>query len=413
MCGCPHKPLVKWQEINPYRLKPNKYLLFLITTIVAYGLFEFYRPKPIDWNPTYTNKDKIPFGTRVLFDLLPDVMNQQPVKSLRLPVYNHLSDSTLPARSNYIFVCHTLKLSGFDRKKLLEYANQGNTVFISAYEFPDSLARLLGFRADLKRPTLRDTTLGMNFTNPELKNRIDYHFRHDDGRNFLVTTKASQTTVLGRNARNEPIFIKIQYGKGAFFIHNLPLAFTNFYVLDSSTADYAYKALSYLPARPTFWDEYQKLGRFDEDEQSLLRYILTQPPLTWAYYLTILGLLLYVIFAGKRTQRVIPLVEPLKNTSLAFVQNVGRLYFQRADHGNLAQKKIQYFLAYVREQFGLNTAMPDEEFKLALARKSGVSEPDVQALFRQIAFSQQQIMSEYDLIRLNELIENFYIQAKA
>ncbi len=97
MCGCPHKPLVKWQEINPYRLKPNKYLLFLITTIVAYGLFEFYRPKPIDWNPTYTNKDKIPFGTRVLFDLLPDVMNQQPVKSLRLPVYNHLSDSTLPA----------------------------------------------------------------------------------------------------------------------------------------------------------------------------------------------------------------------------------------------------------------------------------------------------------------------------
>ncbi len=188
-------------------------------------------------------------------------------------------------------------MSGFDRKKLLEYANQGNTVFISAYEFPDSLARLLGFRADLKRPTLRDTTLGMNFTNPELKNRIDYHFRHDDGRNFLVTTKASQTTVLGRNARNEPIFIKIQYGKGAFFIHNLPLAFTNFYVLDSSTADYAYKALSYLPARPTFWDEYQKLGRFDEDEQSLLRYILTQPPLTWAYYLTILGLLLYVIFA--------------------------------------------------------------------------------------------------------------------
>ena len=394
-------------------MKPNKYLLFLLATVVAYGLFEYYRPKPIDWNPTYTNKDKIPFGSKVLFDLLPDVMNQQPVKSLRLPVYNHLSDSTLPARSNYIFICHTLKLTGFDRKKLLDYARRGNTVFLSAYEFPDSLATLLGFRADLKTPTLRDTTLGMNFTNPELKNRVDYHFRHDDGRNFLVTTKATTTTVLGRNARNEPIFLKIQYGKGAFYIHNLPLAFTNFYVLDSSTADYAYKALSYLPAQPTYWDEYQKLGRFDEDEQSLLRYILTQPPLTWAYYLTVVGLLLYVIFVGKRTQRVIPVVEPLKNTSLAFVQNVGRLYFQRADHGNLAQKKIQYFLAYVREQFGLNTSIPDEEFKQTLARKSGVPEQDVHDIFRQIAFSQQQIMSEYDLLRLNELIENFYVTAKA
>ncbi|GAB3896391.1 hypothetical protein GCM10028803_13930 [Larkinella knui] len=394
-------------------MKPNKYLLFLLTTIVAYGLFEYYRPKPIDWNPTYTNKDKIPFGTRVLFDLLPDIMNRQPVTSLRLPVYNHLSDKKLPARSNYIFVCHTLKLTGFDRTKLLDYVSRGNTVFISAYEFPDSLARQLGFRADLKTPTLRDTTLGMNFTNPTLKNRLDYHFRHDDGRNFLVTTKATQMTVLGRNARNEPIFLKIRYGKGTFYIHNLPLAFTNFYVLDPATDDYAYKALSYLPALPTYWDEYQKLGRFDEDEQSLLRYILTQPPLVWAYYLTVAGLVLYVIFAGKRTQRVIPVVEPLKNTSLAFVQNIGRLYFQRADHGNLAKKKIQYFLAYVREQFGLNTTLPDEEFKQALARKSGVSEQVVHDLFRQIAFSQQQIMSEYDLIRLNELIEKFYVQAKA
>lgn len=400
-------------ELNQYCLKPNKYLLFLLATVVAYGLFEYYRPKPIDWNPTYINKDKIPFGTKIVFDLLPDLMNQQPVTTLRLPVYNHLSDSTLPARSNYIFVCHSLQLTPFDRAKLLAYVQRGNTVFLSAYEFPDTLATLLGFRADLKTPTLRDTTLGMNFTNPVLKNRSDYHFRHDDGRNFLVTTKAANTTVLGRNARNEPIFLKIRYGKGHFYIHNLPIAFTNFYVLDSSTADYAYKALSYLPPQPTYWDEYQKQGRFDANEQSLLRFVITQPPLAWAYYLTVAGLLLYVIFAGKRTQRIIPVVEPLKNTSLDFVQTVGQLYYQQADHSNLARKKIQYFLTYVREQFGLSTNIPDEEFKQTLARKSGVSEEDVQALFRQIAFSQQQMMSEYDLLRLNELIEKFYETAKA
>ncbi|MFC5410455.1 DUF4350 domain-containing protein [Larkinella bovis] len=394
-------------------MKPNKYLLFLLATVMGYGLVEYYRPKPIDWNPTYSNKDKIPFGTKVLFDLLPDIMNHHPVKSLRLPTYTHLSDSTLPVRSNYIFICQTLRFSDPDREKLLNYVQRGNTVFLSAYEFPDTLTHLLGFRAELKAPTLRDTTLGMNFTNPALKAVADYHFRHDDGRNFLVTTKTARMTVLGRNARNEPIFLKIRYGKGDFYIHNLPLALTNFYVLDSATADYGYKALSYLPPQPTYWDEYQKQGRFDENEQSLLRYILTQPPLTWAYYLTVVSLLLYLIFAGKRTQRVIPVIEPLRNTSLEFVKTVGQLYFQRADHGNLTQKKIQYFLAYVRDQFGLDTSRPDEEFKRALARKSGVSEPDVQALFRQIAFSQQQLMSEYDLLRLNELIENFYTTAKA
>ncbi|WP_128545664.1 DUF4350 domain-containing protein [Larkinella soli] len=394
-------------------LKPNRYLLIFVLTLVAYGLFEYYRPKPIDWTPTYMNKDRIPFGARVVYEVLPEVMNGAPVTQVRMPVYNHLSDTKRPPRSNYIFICHAVKFSRFDREKLLTYVREGNQVFLSAYEFPDSLASVLGFTADLKMPTLRDTTLGVNFSNPALRSPADYHFRHDDGRNYLKIKNPSNITVLGRNARNEPVFLKITYGKGAIYIHNLPLAFTNYYLLDRPTEEYAYRALSYLPPVPTYWDEYQKQGRFSEDEQSTLRYALSRPPLAWAYYLSLAGLLLYAVFAGKRTQRVIPVVEPLRNTSLEFVQTVGRLYFQRGDHDNLAQKKIQYFLTFVREQYGLNTSFPDEAFKQALSRKSGVPEEDVHELFRRIAFARQQSrLSEYDLLELNRLIENFYKYAK-
>ena len=90
---------------------------------------------------------------------------------------------------------------------------------------------------------------------------------------------------------------------------------------------------------------------FDADQQSIFRYIFTQPALTWAYYLVLIGLLFYALFAGKRTQRVIPVVEPPRNTSLEFAQTVGRLYFQQGDHDNLARKKIQYFLAGLRERY--------------------------------------------------------------
>ena len=314
----------------------SKYFWFLILMVVGYGLFEYYRPVPIDWSATYINKDKIPFGTKVLYELLPDVFEKQNVQSLRIPIYNQLTENKLLTKSNYIFICRDFEISKNDRKQLLNYVNRGNTVFISAYGFPDSLTKILGFKAELKDPTLRDTALVMNFVNPALAKKNGYVFKHDDGRNYFKITKSKQITILAKNARNEPIFLKINYGKGQFYVHNLPLSLSNFFVLDDKTSDFAFKSLSYLPKAPIFWDEYQKQGRFGEDEQSIFRYIMTQPPLQWAYYLTIFGLLLYAIFAGKRLQRTIPIIELPKNTSLEFVRTIGLMYFQKGDNLNIS-----------------------------------------------------------------------------
>ncbi len=371
-------------------------------------LFEYYRPKPVDWSPTYENDDKIPFGTQALFELLPGVMQQADVKTIRLPVYNFLSETNLPSRSNYVVVCRDFNADRNDQRQLLNYVQRGNNALISAYDFPDSLGMALGFKADVKEPTKADTTLRQNFQNPALRKPAGYNFFHDDGRNYLVIKKAGNITVLGRNARNEPVFVKVRYGKGQFFIHNLPLAFTNYYVLDAKSSDYAFKALSYLPALPTYWDEYQKQGRFDEDQQSVLRYVHTQPALNWAYYLIIFGLIFYIIFAGKRTQRIIPIMEPPQNTSLDFVKTVGQLYFQQGDHDNLARKKVQYFLAELRDRYGLNTNSLDKEFTETLARKSGTSISETAKIVRLLREVQKSIqLSEYDLLTLNRAIENF------
>ena len=389
-------------------MRPNKYLLILLATILVYALFEYYRPKPINWQPTYENDDKIPFGTKVLYDLLPEVMQQPNVRTVRLPVYNHLTETQLPARSNYVFVCRDFNVDGNDLRQLFAYVRRGNNVLVSAYYVPDSLSKALGFKAEVKAPRLSDTTLVNNFVNPNLRKPGGYNFFHDDGRNFLKLTKPQNITVLGRNARGEPVFIRVPYGKGQFLIHNLPLAFTNYYVLSSKTSDYAFKAMSYLPALPTYWDEYQKQGRFDEEQQSILRYVRTQPALNWAYYLVVVGLIIYAIFAGKRTQRVIPIVEPPQNTSLDFVKTVGRLYFQQGDHDNVARKRMQYFLAELRERYGLNTTVLDREFTETLARKSGVPMEETAELVRMIRNAQASIsLSEYDLLTLNRAIEKF------
>ncbi len=394
-------------------MRPNKYILILLAMVVAYTAFEYYRPKPINWTPTYTNKDKIPFGTQALYELLPTTLGKAGVELLRLPPYNFLTSRKRLTGTNYISICHSFAADENDQRELLAYVRRGNTVFISAYYLPDSLCSVLGFRAEVKPDNLRDTTLLNNFTNPALRKTGGYNFLHDDGRNYFSLTSAKNLgaqpiTVLGRNARNEPVYLRINYGQGTFFIHNLPLGLTNYYVLGPQTSDYAFKALSYLPVQRTFWDEYQNQGRFDADQQSIFRYILTQPPLQWAYYLTLLGLLLYAFLAGKRTQRIIPVVEPPRNTSLEFAKTIGRLYFQQGDHDNLTRKKIQYFLAHLRERYQVNTTVLDKEFTETLTRKSGAPPDEVADLVRQIRSAQRStLLSEYELLSLNQAIEQF------
>jgi hypothetical protein len=387
----------------------NKYLWFLILTLVGYGAFEYYRPKPLDWNATYRNKDKIPFGTQALFELLPEVFGSQEVTSLREPIYNHLTEAKLPRRSTYVFVNRSFEADRNDRRELLDYVKRGNDVFISAYYFPDTLLSTLGVKADLKDFSLRDTTLVMNFVNPAFKKSAGYVFAQDDGRNFFVVKRPEKVVVLARNARNEPIFLKVAYGKGTFFLHNLPLALTNYYVLGKTTSDFAFKSLSYLSVQPIFWDEYQKQGRFGDNEQSLLRYIMTQPALQWAYYLTLFGLLLFAIFAGKRTQRIIPIITPPANTSLEFVQNIGQMYFERGNHANIAQQKIKHLLAYIPSRFYLKTNQIDTDFLETLAQKSGLPQADINGMFAEIDKTQHAPrLSEYSLLRLNKMIEDFY-----
>lgn len=390
-------------------MRPNKYILFLLAALTAFVLFEYYKPKPIDWQATYQNDKKTPFGTQAVFELLPSLMRQPAVESTRLPVYNLLTETKLPPRSNYIAVCETFAAGPYDTRELLKYVARGNAAFLSAYNFSDTLGRALGFKADVKDPLKADSTLRSNFVGPALAQKGGYNFRHDDGRNFLLVKKKNRgITVLARNARNEAIFLRIPHGKGVFYIHNLPLALTNYYLLFPASSDYMAKAFSYLPTQPTYWDEFQKQGRFTEAEQSLLRYIYKQPALTWAYYIGLFGLIIYALFAGKRTQRVIPVVQLPQNTSLEFVKTVGRMYFQQNDHDNVARKKIQYFLANLRERYFLNTQLLDTEFTEALARKSGVPLVETQQLVRVLGQAHRAVsLSEYDLLTINATIENF------
>jgi hypothetical protein len=190
-----------------------------------------------------------------------------------------------------------------------------------------------------------------------------------------------------------------------------PLLFTNYGLLQPKGVNYAAIALSNLKTTDNIlWDEYYTQGR--SGEESMMRVFLQNPMLKSAFYIALFSLLAFVLYEMKRRQRIIPIIEPLNNTAVDFANVVGQVYYEQRNNHNIAEKKMVYFLEFVRAQYYLKTNQLDDEFTRTLAQKSGLEMPVVQKLIWQfITIKNGQQVSDKELIELNRNIEQFYTQS--
>jgi hypothetical protein len=136
---------------------------------------------------------------------------------------------------------------------------------------------------------------------------------------------------------------------------------------------------------------------------------MKHPPLAAAFWLSLIMLALYLAFGSKRRQRVIPPRKPNENTSVTFTETIGRLYLQKKDNKNIAEKMITYFNEHVRNSYFLNTNVVDDEFITTLSRKSGVDRGAVESLYRAMQHAHQSAaVDDYQLLSLNQQIQHFY-----
>jgi hypothetical protein len=214
-------------------------------------------------------------------------------------------------------------------------------------------------------------------------------------------------SVIARNDLGNPVALRVKWGKGYMVLCSTPMVFTNIYLLSANNSDFISGLLSYIPNAPVEWTEYYHVGRWES--QTPLRFILTTEPLRWAYYLTLITVLCFMIFEMKRKQRIIPVITPLANTTLQFVSTIGNLYYQSKEHRSIAEKKILFLLEQVRSRYFVSTTKIDSSFISTVSKKSGKPEEEVKQLFKLIETirSQDQIDAE-TLMKLNERIEKFY-----
>lgn len=388
--------------------------LFTVLLVIIIGL-EWSKPKRIDWHDTNLSiNSKKPFGLYVFNQQLDSLLlgrNLHRTATFTKAYLDNWNQDTI-ITSSFLYINYNDHLSHETTDTILKLANKGNTVFISTAQFNYSLLDTLGL-SSYKYYVPEENTFSVWTTNQNLsKGRFNLK-RAFTNYCFEITDKSKMNyEVLGfQNTSKIPVinFIKIPFGDGLIYLHSQPLAFSNYSLLESNNHLYVENILSYIQSDDVYWitKETELLVPISD---SLLRFILMNPALKWAWYLFLIGLVVFVIFTAKRKQRVIPIIHPIRNTSIEFTKTISGLYIENKDYKGIIQKQIKQTLEEIRRKYRIDTQILNTDFIRAFESKSGIDKKVIQnwiALVNQVQSNNIDNEEEF-LIKLNQATEKLW-----
>ncbi len=388
----------------------RNFIIIFSALFILYIIAEINKPKPIDWTISISRNDKNPYGGYVIYNQLKDIFPAASIQSFRTSVYTKV-DSLQEINTAYFIISPTLRPTTAATNKMKNYVSRGNYIIASANEFYTPFLDSLGVESAVPFSFAPNDSTSINFVNPALKENENYTFLQGTIDQYFSKINNTKAIILSINNHNKPVFLKIPYGQGAFFIHAVPLCFSNYFLLFRNNASYTAKALSFIPKNITkiYWDEFYKSQQ--QGASTPFSFFLSDEYLRWALRLALAGMVLYIFFEMKRRQRIIPVIAPLKNSTLDFVKTVAGVFYDEKDNKSIIDQKVNYFLEFVRSRFNLSTQTLDEDFAEQLHKKSGVSREEVSELVNLLVLiTQEPEITDELLLESDKRIDKFYKQ---
>ena len=429
-------------------MKSSRNFLFaMLVLFVLFCLLQVNLPKKFVWSPTFSHVDKQPFGCFVFDSVLTQSLPNG--YHVTKKTFFQLDQEHAKEKISVLMVVDQQDLKRLDVKYLCNIARRGGKVMVVASSsfddgrntdtvVVDELERtfkvkiedgtyfsLRGILSGLKahdndmydtiywnnRETMYAAQSYRMFYNmvggtlfvdsvPKVKrlaytlSTAGYDYRQDSlyvgdftGFDTIVDEKERIERIDTFAIKKVPAAVSVPYGKGEVIFVSSPLLFTNYGMLEGNTFVYIFRLMSYLADLPVYRTEaYVKTDAMLVAEQSPFREFIKRPPLRWALYLALLGVVLFMIFTARRRQRVIPIMSKPANRSLEFIQLIGTLYYQRKDHVDLVRKKFKLFAEELRKTAGVDISdvNTDDREYLLLAEKTGMNSDRLKKVIRQI-----------------------------
>ena len=429
-------------------MKSSRNFLFaMLVLFVLFCLLQVNLPKKFVWSPTFSHVDKQPLGCFVFDSVLTQSLPNG--YHVTKKTFFQLDQEHAKEKISVLMVVDQQDLKQLDVKYLCNIARRGGKVMVVASSsfddgrnadtvVVDELERtfkvriedgmyfsLRGILAGLKahdndmydtiywnnRETMYAAQSYRMFYNmvggtlfvdsvPKVKrlaytlSTTGYDYKLDSlyvgdftGFDTIVDEKERIERIDTFAIKKIPVAVSVPYGKGEVIFVSSPLLFTNYGMLEGNTSVYIFRLMSYLADLPVYRTEaYVKTDAMLVAEQSPFREFIKRPPLRWALYLALLGVVLFMIFTARRRQRVIPIMSKPANRSLEFIQLIGTLYYQRKDHVDLVRKKFKLFAEELRKTAGVDISdvNTDDREYLLLAEKTGMNCDRLKKVIRQI-----------------------------
>lgn len=363
--------------------------------------------KKTNWDVTLSNADKKPYGAYLAFSSLGYYFPNAQVFTLskwfsynnmdREVKYNYNGTSLL------IMEGLDLNITQSEWEHILQFAHDGNEVVIFSSYLDHKILNSLHYykrsagaeeaplslfntgEKNIGALSLKNTqgTFGYNGRSLQSYFQRDTNtYDYNDTLNSIKNFGIGQTPDTLGFANNKANIIRYAVGEGHITLHASPLVLSNYFLLQDNNRAYLDGLWSTLPQdiNYVYWQEFYKRDLPVSGANILWRY----PSTRLAVILAIITLLIYVLFESKRRQRIVPVLPPLQNSSVSFVETVGRLYYNKKDHTNLADKMINHFLEWVRSTYFINTNIINDAFVHQLSMKSGQPEETVRRLANMI-----------------------------
>lgn len=398
--------------------------------LVLAGFTSCDQSKRLNERVTLWRNDKIPYGTWYARESLPRIFPEASIannktspdpyqKSNLRDLLGRYDDNL--RKTCYVIIADKVIPDDKEIEGLFGLVAKGAQIFISTTSIDEDLLDTLQLKASLYSGFYNEQdSLTVRVNDPVSLQESSYSYPGKAYDNYFSYVDSSITTVLGKDQAGRANFVKISYESGgAFYIHLAPMALTNFFLLHKNNKTYYDQVLSWVPRNMEVvrWDDYfrnsirgeGKDGSDTNGAFDTLSWLKKQPAFAWGGGLLLLLLLLIYLFETKRKQRIIPVIQPLRNASLDFVKTIGRMYFQRKDNKDLAHKMTVHFLTHVRNRYNIRTSAMDDDFVKRLTYKSGYDQQAVQALVYDLQYAQDAPqVSDHALLELNHKLETFY-----
>jgi len=370
--------------------------------------------KGLDWTPSLSLNDKRPLGLYILNKELKSLFASKEIIKRKGSLLQYFDEKfeghNGTMASTFFYIGRNTELLGLEQKEINYILHSGFNGFIVTNELPDEVLAKYGisFRkehfSELKKLTIGNHEMaGVRWMSPRQFTWIKINT--DQKVNVRILGK-----VIGVEGKEYPNFIRIEVGEGSLYLLSTPELFTNYYLLKENTQKYTEEVFSMLPGKRVAWFT----GEFSTASKGPLAVIMTHEALRKAFYLTLIGILLFILINSKRKQRIIPIKIPNSNKTVEFVQTIGNLYYRYISFSDILRMRLNYLKEKLWSEMLVSMESPDDEIVGRLSAKTGKPEIVIQewlSMVREIETGCEN--SKEFLLKFDSYIYNIFIDKKS